>query len=116
MIDNAPKNWEVIQLAVTTDVFHLNVLKNTRNNYARYIIGYASMVCYAINKKGAAKILKFAKPTNHAEKALYYSAKTYTYKYPMFTYPTENDSLVHPSHLDSHVSSKRRITNYLKYN
>jgi hypothetical protein len=61
---------------------------------------------------------KYALPDNmphQADKFLYKICNTYCYKYPYFVYSTDNDSLIHPSHVDFHNQSKTRIMNYYKY-
>jgi len=48
----------------------------------------------------------------YAKVNLFTNKKTYTYKYPMFTYPDNNDSLL-DNCIDLHVASKRQILQYL---
>ena len=43
---------------------------------------------------------------------IYKMLKTYVYKYPYFTYPTNNDSYIHNEHLPDHFRSKE-LTNSL---
>lgn len=117
VINNAPKDWDIIQLALIGNFFTFHmILSNAQNDYIHYHPWSSSTLCYIINRKGALKIIKNNNPpTNCAEDYIYRNVNTYTFKYPMFTYPTDNDSTIHPNHLSFHVSSKNKITNYLKY-
>jgi len=120
VIDNAPTDWEIIQLCYITG----GVLKvdYTLNNYQRNRYGgIASMGAYIINKTAAKKLMtemydpstrKFTLRDYHTHEADHYLFKvlrTYTYKYPYFIYPTNNTSTLHPEHLNSHIRSKSRI-------
>ena len=122
VIKNAPNDWEVIQLAVITFYFFDKKLEYAKTNYIpNYLLYgnalcYSSCLCYIINKKGAFKLTFLDKNTiKCAEPFVYTNTKTYVYKYPMFTYPSNNDSFIHTSHLESHEFSKNIITYYLKY-
>lgn len=112
----APKDWEIIQLALIINPFSLISIKKMKNLYTRYVDGYASSLCYVINRTGAFNIINNIKPYCHTENSLFLTVKTYTYKFPMFTYPDINNSLIHPGHLYFHKLSKNWVTNYLKYN
>ena len=117
VIADAPKNWDIIQLGVTTISFWpYAIIKNNKKLYIPYNPYISSAICYVINRQGASHFLdRQDKPTNCTERYIYNHVKTYTYKYPMFTYPTKNDSTLHPDHLPDHVYSKNLITQYLKY-
>jgi GR25 family glycosyltransferase involved in LPS biosynthesis len=118
VIEYAPNDWHIIQLAVIILPYLLPLFKNNKNLYIKYHRYISSTACYIINRKGAKKILHYNKlnnPTNHAENYIYINVNTYVFKYPMFTYPTENDSIIHNDHLNMHKQSKNCITNYLKY-
>jgi len=71
--------------------------------YHEYV---SSALCYVINRQGAKKLLQTNKPIMRSEIYIYTNVKTYTYKYPMFTYPTKNNSTIHKDHLPDHVYSK----------
>ena len=117
VIKNAPIDWEVIQLAVIIPFsFFYKILKHSKINYIPYNILYSSCLCYIINKKGAFKLSFLDKNrVKIAEPFVYTNTKTYIYKYPMFTYPTNNDSFIHTDHLCVHEYSKNLVTYYLKY-
>ena len=117
VINEAPKDWEILQLGVITSWFWPHaIIKNSKQLYIPYHDYISSTLCYVINRKGAEKLLQVKeKPSNHAELYIYKNVKTYTYKYPMFTYPTENDSTIHSDHLPDHIYSKNLITKHLKY-
>ena len=48
-------------------------------------------------------------PYLHADMFIFTYLNTYCYKYPMFIYKDDNDSLLHNEHVDSHTESKRKI-------
>jgi GR25 family glycosyltransferase involved in LPS biosynthesis len=122
IIDEAPADWEIIQLCYITGA---NLRADyTLNNYQRNRYGgIASMAAYIINKKAAKKLMnemydpfseKYTLANYHTHEAdhyLYKVLKTYTYKYPYFIYPTINTSTLHPEDLNSHIRSKLRIEN-----
>ena len=118
VIHEAPKDWEILQLGVITTWFWPYVIvKHSKQLYIPYHEYIYSTICYVINRKGAEKLLNIKEtPSNTAELYIYKNVKTYTYKYPMFTYPTDNGSTIHSDHLPDHVYSKQLITKYLKYN
>jgi GR25 family glycosyltransferase involved in LPS biosynthesis len=120
IIENAPPDWEIIQLCyitsgtINTD-YKLNNYK--RNNYGNI----ASMAAYIINNSSAKKFINdtydpetkryklFDYHTHEADHYLYKCLRTYTYKYPYFIYPTENTSTLHPEDLGSHIRSKFQL-------
>lgn len=121
VIDNAPPDWEIIQLCYNTRSTLTDLY--TLNNYQNYN-GYGNIACmaaYLINKKAATKFIKetynenskkyFLKDynTHEADHYLFKCLKTYTYKFPYFIYPTENNSTLHEEDLESHVRSKKKL-------
>lgn len=122
IIEEAPSDWEIIQLCyITGGVLRADY---TLNNYQRNRYGgIASMGAYIINKTAAKKLMtemydadtkKYTLRDYHTHEAdhyLYKVLRTYTYKYTLFIYPTENTSTLHPEDLSSHVRSKLRIEN-----
>jgi len=119
VIKNAPQDWEIIQLCYT--------LKNNKSipkaTYTKTYGNFYSTVAYIINKKGASKInniylnnkYHFKKSIIHAaDWFIYLLCKSYTFKFPYFTYSYENDSVIHNDHLPSHIKSKMHIENYLQ--
>lgn len=116
VIENAPEKWQVIQLGVTPLLLPSLMLWYSNFNYINYHPWCCGIFCYAINRQGAHKILTSKQPIpSIIEHFIYLQAKTYIYKYPMFTYPNDNDSFIHSDHLSYHSLAKSRITNYLKY-
>jgi len=111
IIKDAPTNWDIIMLNyvfnhILTDLYTYN--KNGK------------IVCcgsYLINKKGAKKLMDFLyrdgkfrllKNMHHtSDNYIYALLTTYTYRYPYFTYPTNNDSTIHESHLWYHIYTKK---------
>lgn len=117
VIQKAPSHWEVIQLAYIACYFPNLIVSCSNSHYVPYHPWVCSTLCYAINRKGAEKILNSKQPPpSIIEHYIYTQTKTYIYKYPMFTYPNDNDSFIHSDHLSFHDTSKLRITNFLKYN
>jgi GR25 family glycosyltransferase involved in LPS biosynthesis len=120
IIDNAPSDWEIIQLCY-----------NTNNNpklfklYERNISNKA--VCagaYLINNRTAKKLIndiyidgKYNLEhylIHHADCYIFSKSITYTYKYPYFIYKSNNDSLLHPEDLKSHEKSKLKVIEMYK--
>lgn len=120
IIKEAPEDWEILQLCYISDNYVCNELYKTNNNYNDDIDNTYSCAAYIINKKAANKISDLYKNNHYdldhtyqheADFLLYYLLKTYVYKYPYFTYRTNNDSFLHPSHIKAHIRSKKYITN-----
>ena len=121
VINNAPPDLEIIQLCYITQSNMKNLY--TLNNYQNYnnYGNIASMAAYIINKKAADKFMKetynetnkkyFLKDynTHEADHYIYKCLKTYTYKFPYFIYPTQNNSTLHEEDLASHVRSKIKL-------
>jgi GR25 family glycosyltransferase involved in LPS biosynthesis len=114
IINNAPKDWEIIMLNYNSDgSIKLNDLY-TLNNGDIWCAG-----AYIINKNSAVKFInnifkdgKYTLDVNKkhtADNYLFTNLKTYTYKYPYFTYPDNNDSTIHSENLQGHMNSKNRI-------
>lgn len=111
IIEEAPTDWEVIQLC------YIGQPAVELYDAWRFSTG-----AYIINKKGAAKLMELKEkgttydlkqhpnaPYLHADSFIFSYLKTYCYKYPMFIYKDDNDSLLHPTDIDSHKESKQRI-------
>ena len=90
----------------------------------------SSCLAWVIHRKCAIELLNLYLPTNNiyqaatpdcwtsgiyqrVDKATQYN--TYTYKYPMFIYPDNNDSQLENS-LDLHKACKRQLKEYLEIN
>jgi GR25 family glycosyltransferase involved in LPS biosynthesis len=113
IMDEAPEDWEVIQLCYIS----VNGVDNLYDGY------HSSTGAYLINQKGAKKLLEIREkerkiyqinkhttaPYLHADFFIYSYLKTYCYKYPMFVYKDNNDSLIHPDHLKEHEKSRQII-------
>ncbi len=115
VIKNAPKDWEIIMLCYINynGILNKTYTKNGKNNKMIYSTG-----AYLINKKGANKINnlyvnnKYELNDNYPVEAdgyLFTELNTYTYKYPYFIYPIDNDSSIHPEHISAHNKSKKII-------
>ncbi|AYV77181.1 MAG: putative family 25 glycosyltransferase [Barrevirus sp.] len=119
IISKGPIDWEIIQLAINVSEETLNkCFYNGKLNYIPDPLNnfIACCGCYAINRRGAEKIidLDLARLVNSvAEYVLYFYARTYTYKYPPFTYRDNNDSTIHPQYLWEHVRAKGLVTKYI---
>lgn len=127
IIARAPYNWEMIQLCYnTTKVLKKDYTLNSNFEKANQYGNIACLTSYIINKKAAQKLIKEHYDentkqyklrnyhTHEADHYLFKCLRTYAYKYPMFIYPTENNSTLHPSDLTSHISSKNRILKMYK--
>jgi GR25 family glycosyltransferase involved in LPS biosynthesis len=112
IMNNAPKDWEIIQLNYNTD----KILKNdyTINKGDIYSTG-----AYIINKNNK-NLIKTGKC--NLSQAEYHSAdaflfnfyNTFTYKYPMFTYALNETSTIHNDHIDMHNESRIKIETMLE--
>ena len=120
IIENAPSDWEIIQLCYNT-----NNNPNVFKLYERNIRNKA--VCagaYLINNKTAKKIIndiyidgKYNLEhflVHHADCYIFSKSITYTYKYPYFIYKSNNDSLLHPEDLKGHERSKLKVIEMYK--
>ena len=116
IINDAPKDWDIIMLNY---VYHKSINKlYTYNNGS-----ISSCLSYLINKKGANKLMSKLKieENNKTKYKLNYNLKhtadnfifkilnTYTYKYSYFTFPDDNNSTIHTTHLNYHKRSKKMI-------
>ena len=110
IMDNAPSDWEIIQLCYIIN----NGIPLTK--YTRYKNGnFASAGAYVLNKN---KIIKNFKslPQNHSHEADHYlfnKYNTYAYKFPIFIYGTNELSTIHQAHVNGHDNSKNIILKQL---
>ena len=127
VIENAPKDWEVLQLCIIIDKD--SVLANDKKQKPLYVKGYAaSAAAYIVNKKGVLRFLhkfyesfrkcgKFVldkKISHHADVYLFEKMKTYVYRYPLFTYLNKETTL-HPKDLiTGHTFSKKIVDELVK--
>ncbi len=115
IIQNAPKDWEIISLAFIIPPQRQKLLNKLYNPYLS--CRYFSALSYVINKKGAGEILalhRYKKPNLMnfhikpiADIIVYHLATTYFFKYSIFTYPENNDSTIRTQDLPSHFQSKK---------
>ncbi len=110
IINNAPQDWEIIMLNYVSEEqleedYTLNI------NSKLYCCG-----SYLINKKGAQRFMNLIYKNNKyillpntfhtSDNYIYSQLRTYAYKYPYFTYPSNNDSTIHDWHIDYHIYTK----------
>ena len=127
VIKQAPSDWGAIQLAVILQ--KIDKRFSHRELYFNYNDdSTSSTLAYAINRKCAMELLphyiaqstKLNFPTADCFRNGIFARinkltklSSYTYKYPMFTYPNENDSQIQDS-MALHIASKKHVTQYLK--
>jgi GR25 family glycosyltransferase involved in LPS biosynthesis len=112
ILEEAPADWEVIQLCYIGAI--------PESEYQPWFYQF-STGAYLINQKGAQKLMQIREndvynlkihpnpPYLHADSFIFSYLNTYCYKYPMFIYKDDNDSLLHDGHMDAHTESKRKI-------
>lgn len=124
VIKKAPPDWQIIMLGY---MFSEGVRIPDLKKFPEYIPNnnkFVSAISYLIRKSTAKnfinKIYKNAQyrlnpnaTSHHADVYLFNNLKTYAYKYPFFTYKTENDSYLHPDDLDNHKRCKLTISKIL---
>jgi GR25 family glycosyltransferase involved in LPS biosynthesis len=109
---DAPKDWDIIMLwhNVSPDGFNIEEIKKHSVE--------DGAVSYLVSRNGAKKLIKDSYKNGkynltsefHHKSDIYIYGKlnTYVYKYPMFVFPTDNDSELHQSHVELlHNVSKR---------
>ena len=112
IINNAPKDWEIIMLGY----FTLNI--NFESNYRKWDNDWSAL-SYLINHKSLYKLNEIKKNNKYktfegvmtADNYLFRFFNTYVYKYPYFTFPKNNESTIHREHLLYHSIYKN--INYL---
>ena len=116
--EEAPSDWEVIQLCYNNQEGDIELLYNSYR---------PCCAAYVVNKKSALKLINFLTengvynlkkhvnaPYMHADHFIFTYFKTYCYKYPMFIYGNDNDSLLHSDDLPGHIKSKQKIVEMYK--
>ncbi len=124
IVKDAPNNWGVIQIAYILQ--NIEPKFNGRAKYFNYKdLSVSGTLAYIINRKCALEILNvfikrnFLPTADCFRSGIYASVEyntqfdSYIYKYPMFTYPDNNDSLIGNS-IELHVASKKQQIRYLK--
>lgn len=115
IIKQAPKDCEILQLAYTLYPHNFCHIKQDYNPFL--LVTFNGAMAYYIKRKGAEKILEnhncsnprlneYLKIRPVSDVIIYDYAKTYTYKYCLFTYPDDNQSTIHNFHLGIHINSK----------
>jgi GR25 family glycosyltransferase involved in LPS biosynthesis len=120
IMKNAPPDWDIIMLSYN----NTDDLKS-KKDYEVFERNYHSTIAYIINKKAATKLIRdtyvnkrydlnYNDPP-YADVYLYEVNKTYVYKYPMFIYKTNNDSVIFNSKESIHYmnESKQNILSIL---
>ena len=131
IIENAPSDWEIIQLYYILDynfeipeneytfiknnnyiVMNNQIISHVRNKVSSY-----SLAAYIINKKTALRFINnYYKNNKYLLKNHYHVAdiyiykifKSYTYKYPMFS-TLDDESTIDTSHIGHNTKSKKYI-------
>lgn len=128
MIAAAPQNWQVLQLGLTINIpkeWH-NIMESGKTYLPRKAHWYSALA-YAVKRSHAISVLtehgisctdkQFASrfKINNIEQAqserivIGTGPTKYLVYPPVFTYPSQNDSYIHPQHLRMHESSKNMI-------
>jgi len=116
--DEAPDDWDIIMLwhGVSPNGFNNEELKK----YS----GEDGAVSYLVSRNGANKLIKndykngkYNLTNDYHHKSdiyIYGKLNTYVYKYPMFVFPTDNDSEIHQNHVEllHNVSKRNAISAY----
>jgi len=111
IINNAPSDWDIIQLTYTIN----NNLPN--NIYEKNNKGFFGAGSYIINKNNINVIQnlqnKIKTDDPRTDFYLFDIFNTYLYKYPMFIYKNDEQSTIHQDHVNHHNESKNKITEML---
>jgi hypothetical protein len=130
VILGAPSGWETISLSLTlSDAREWDGIMNMGkcNRYLLRKWNWFSAVAYLITRDHAISILKryncdHTKPefkcklngaVNHMQSEMNIigtGPRRYLFYPPMFTYPTDNNSFIHPQHLRTHQYAKQLIS------
>jgi len=124
VMSSVSQDWEIIQLCYITDEVGIHLFDYA--DYVRYIRPehIFSTAAYLITNRAAKRLIqeiyqdgKYCLGPNiqhEADSFIYLKCRTYTYKYPFFIYHTNNDSLIHPDHLDLHERSKKLVEEMMR--
>lgn len=115
IIQEAPRDCEILQLAYTLYPHNFHHIKQDYNPFL--LVTFNGAMAYWITRNAAKKILKdhtyqsprlnqYHKVRPVSDVLIFDLAKTYTYKYCLFTYPDDNKSTIHDEHLIIHINSK----------
>jgi len=125
VIQNAPKDWQVIMLNYI--IRHLILEDVTKyNEYEKNNDRFSSACAFLIRKNTCKELIKemykngkytldLSLPIRYHWFDVYLFSKltTYAYKYPYFPYKTYNNSYLHLAHLKNHKNSKLYISKVL---
>jgi len=120
-IDDAPPNWEILQLSYI-------LFSNYHNEDYEFILmnkNFCGTAAYLIKNDAAKRLIqylcKYSSPAmprycigpemphyHHADRFLYTFFQSFSVKCPPFTYRDNNDSVIHPEHMDHHAESKEK--------
>lgn len=110
IIQNAPSDWEVIQLCYFGVRCEALPVKMYDDQTVLYSTG-----AYLVNRKGAQKIANSYRNGKYelnldfdisADIYLFQVMKKYAYKYPLFIFKSQNDSTIHSEDVMCHEHSK----------
>jgi GR25 family glycosyltransferase involved in LPS biosynthesis len=115
IINDAPNDCEILQLAYTLYPHNFHYIKQDYNPFL--LLTFNGAMAYYITRKVAEKILSqhtyqnpglgnYKKIRPVSDVLIFDLAKTYTYKYCLFTHPDNNQSTIHDDHLIIHFYSK----------
>jgi GR25 family glycosyltransferase involved in LPS biosynthesis len=129
LIKDAPPDWTVLQMALTVnDQKDWLAIKKANLSYHPRKENWYSALAYAIKRRHAIQILnhhsvpcdrpnfiarlKVDAIDKFQSERIVIGTKPGSYLVfpPVFTYPTKNDSFIHPNHLQMHEKSKKIIT------
>jgi len=115
IMENAPSDWEIIQLCINTHTIPQKIYTKQNGNT------YFSTGAYIINKNGAKSIINQSDKHglnqnigHSADVYLYLITNTYTYKYPYFTYTYDETSTIHQLHVKNHNIAKKIIDGFIQ--
>lgn len=117
IMTKAPPDWEIIQLCYNTQGNINQFSLYERNLYNKTVCAAAYLIKNSAAKRLIGEIFENEKYNlesyiiHHADCYIFNKCITYTYKYPLFIYRTNNDSLLHPQDLKDHERSKKQIEN-----
>ncbi len=115
IMKNAPSDWEIIQLCINVKK-PLKKLYTYNNGTQQIYCNGAYIIKKNINNALTNGTIYFNNNLHGADEFIYNSAKTYAYKYPLFTYSFKQQSTIHQDHVDRHDISKRIMDNFVKNN
>jgi GR25 family glycosyltransferase involved in LPS biosynthesis len=129
VVAGAPPDWEVLQLSYIL----FDTLPSEGYNLWEMHKNFCGTAAYLIRNEAAKRLIQYlcrhSSPVmpkyslgpevpyyHHADRFLYIFLKTYSYAPPLFTYRDNNDSTIHPDHVDFHSESKEKTKKlYLRY-